>query len=239
LIQRNGPKGSFLSSKTLCNWQVEQPTVGDESRPKVSVIQSMLEEKDAQSAYYILATYLGANMDLPTLTKILGALSVHVLLYHFDNKAYIISALAGILSLHHMCEYADPRLLVTLLSQLSHQIWWCRNDGDIERLKEGSSESMSLHEAVSKGDMTAARRAARIEAVDNENFWVTIDDILNLCIDNKRPVWTRGLTAVRVLHQRSPDNCSISPDDAAAIGATFAAIRHLSKHGTARFQRAQ
>ncbi len=237
LCQRRAPDESFLPADTLCTWQGAQPTVSHESNPKATVIQGMLEEEDAQSAYYALASYLGTNMDLPTLTKIISALTVHVLLYKFDNKAYVLQGLAGILALHRMCDYARPDLLATLLSQVVHQIWWCRNSGRIARLEEGSSDSMSLQEAVQAGDMTAARRAARIEAMDPQGFWTEINDLLGQTIKYSHSSWTRGLTAVRVLHQRAGGHGCIGPDDAAAIGATFAAIQHLEKHGTARFQR--
>ncbi len=237
LRQRRAPEDSFLSSETLCSWQTAQPTAAHETSPKAAGIQGMLEEETAQGAYYVLASYLGTNMDLPTLTRIIGALTVHVLLYKFDSKAYVLQGLAGILALHRMCNYARPDLLATLLSQLVHQIWWCRNAGNIARLQPGSSGSMTLQQAVDTGDMTAARRAARIEAMDPASFWLEINDLLARTITNSHQSWTRGLTAVRVLHQRAGGHGCIGPDDAAAIGATFAAIQHLEKHGTARFQR--
>jgi hypothetical protein len=237
LCQRRAPDDSYLPSETLCKWQSLQPTLNHASNPKATVIQSMLEEESAQDAYYVLASYLGTNMDLPTLTRIISALTVHVLLYKFDNKAFVLQGLAGILALHRMCDYARPDLLATLLGQLVHQIWWCRNSGRINRLEPGSSESMTLTDAVAAGDMTAARRAARIQAMDPDGFWNEINTLLDTTISNSHASWTRGLTAVRVLHQRAGGHGCIGPDDAAAIGATFAAIQHLEKHGTARFQR--
>lgn len=237
LCERRAPEDSFLPAGTLCQWQSQQPTLKHASNPKATVIQGMLEEKHAQEAYYALASYLGANMDLPTLTRIISALTVHVLLYKFDTKAYVLQGLAGILALHRMCDYARPDLLATLLGQLVHQIWWCRNSGRINRLEPGSSDSMTLTDAVKNGDMTAARRAARIQAMDPDSFWKEIDSLLDQTITNSHSSWTRGLTAVRVLHQRAGGHGCIGPDDAAAIGATFAAIQHLEKHGTARFQR--
>ena len=237
LCARRAPEESYLSSQTLCAWQAAQPTANHDDNPKASIIQGMLEESTAQSAYYTLASYLGTNMDLPTLTRIIGALAVHVLLYRFDNKAYVLQGLAGILALHKMCDYARPDLLATLLSQLVHQIWWCRNSGTLRRLEPGSSGSVSLKKAVEIGDMTAARRAARIQVTDPASFWLEINEILDATINNSHASWTRGLTAVRVLHQRAGGQGGIGPDDAAAIGATFAAIQHLEKHGTAHFNR--
>ena len=237
LCERRAPEDSFLSSPQLCAWQAAQPTAQQEDHPKASVIQGMLEAPNAQQAHYTLASFLGTNMDLPTLTKIISALTVHVLLYKFDNKAYVLQGLAGILALHRMCDYARPDLLATILSQLVHQIWWCRNSLNIRRLEPGESEDLSLREAVENGDMTAARRAARIEAMDPPGFWTEINSILSNTIQNSHSSWTRGLTAVRVLHQRAGGHGCIGPDDAAAIGATFAAIQHLEKYGTARFQR--
>ena len=78
-----------LTTAQLVAWQRELPTAVSEPNATVSSLKGILSETTAQGAYRVMADHLGISANLPTLSWVLGALTVQVRQRFHDPQRYL------------------------------------------------------------------------------------------------------------------------------------------------------
>lgn len=238
MTTRVAPVNSYVTRTQLREWQRNLPTAHDNDAPCASVLGQMLEEDRAEKAYGTLSYYLGADTDLPTLSWTLGVLTEQVLLHQFDPQGWAIQALVGTIACERMAGSMPPEILVTVVSQLSHHIWWCAQESRRRLLERHSNDkTVELVDAVMQGDIIAAERAARIQFANPAGFWKQVCHLLDHLMDLESPAWTLGLDTVIAIRSRSGPGGLFSPDDAATVGAALASAKYLATQGSRRIDR--
>lgn len=235
LSQRQSPPGSYVLRATLREWQRDLPTVGGDGNTCAAVLCDMLQSSSAKEAYGCLSMYLGAHADLPTLAWTLGVLSEQILLHHFDPHSHSIRALIGTIACEQLVAHTRPEVLVTIVSQLAHYIWWSSHHNKRRELRPSNHpHDMSLFDAVSSGDIYAAQRAARVALADRNLFWHEVAKSLALVVELGHRSWTSAVDAVIAVRYRGGDRAVLSPDDAATVGAALASAKYRADHHSQR-----
>jgi hypothetical protein len=223
------PEGSVVSKQQLCSWQRDLPTVFGDTNPSVASLKAMLLETQAKSANSVLAEHLGMNADIATLSWALGALTVQLRLQYHDTHRQILHVLLGTVACERLAAWAEPDHLLTLVSQLSHQLWWCRHQGQLPPVRTCIDHvQRSLADGIASGDLTVAQRAARAAAKQPAEFWNRVWSMLEERIKHNDPNWTQALhISVATAWRTSSD--AVSPDDAAVLGTVFADLAYREK----------
>ncbi|TVR40130.1 MAG: hypothetical protein EA402_14035 [Planctomycetota bacterium] len=232
---RQAPTDSYLTRATLRKWQRDLPTVGENGQACAAVLCDMLQSTSAKDAYNCLSLYLGSQADLPTLAWTLGVLSEQILLHHFDPRGHSIRALVGTIACEQLVSHTRPEVLVTLISQLAHYIWWTAQMNRQRSLAPSRHRSdICFLQAVSEGDIYAAQKAARLSLADRPRFWSEVSHGLHLVLDAGHHSWTYAMAAVVAVRYRGGERGVLSPDDAATIGAALASAKYRADHHSSR-----
>jgi len=227
VLRHQAPEDSVLSRARLRQWQRHQPTFYNLTPGTPSTLVTMLGERTAAGAYAVLSTYLGPDTDLATLAWTLGLCAQQVILQRFDRPGIAQQALLGTVAAEMLAPYTPPEHLMTLLSQLAHQMWWCYHHANMPGPEAGSRDTgLHLIDAIRQGDYTASQRAARQAAQQPARLWSCLFKALNGFLDDCNPHWPRALTAITTTIARSGRN-ALCPEDAATAGASLAALAHL------------
>ena len=218
-----------LTTAQLVAWQRELPTAVSEPNATVSSLKCILSETTAQGAYRVMADHLGISANLPTLSWVLGALTVQVRQRFHDPQRYLLHVLLGTVACERLAAHAAPEHLATLMSQLGHQLWWCVYRADlVPVLTCIDPVTQDFGEAVASGNLTAAQRAARAVAKNPSVFWEQTWKMVEDRIAANDPQWYAALELVLVVSWRT-DTHVVSPDDAAAIGTVLADLSYRDK----------
>jgi hypothetical protein len=229
LASQQAPAGAALSSAQLCAWQRDLPTAFNENQASVASLKSMLAETQPKNAYRVLAEHLGINADLASLSWVLGALSIQLRLQYHDLDRRILHVLLGTVACERLAAWAAPEHLLTVISQLAHQLWWCRHQANLPPVRTCLDPApRPFAEAVASGDLTVAQRASRAAAKQPGEFWDAVWNLLGERISHNDSNWSQALSmAVAIAWRTSGD--VISPDDAAALGTVFADLAYRDK----------
>jgi hypothetical protein len=222
ITNRSAPEASMVCVEQLRAWQRDVPTTLGDCVANVANLKSFLSEEEPWQAYNVLSEHLGADMDVTTLSQVVGALTVHVLLQYRDPNGQTAQALLGAVALEQLSHCAPPEFLATLVSQQGHFLWWRRNRAGLSRIRAClDSTPMSLPEAVRSGDITAAQRSARTFSKHPQLFWEAARDLLGEWMGRDDEQWLRSLSAFSAIAYRSA-GAAVSPDDAAGLASAFA-----------------
>lgn len=229
LVNDQHPADAHLSTAQLIAWQRELPTSQSEPHASVSTLKGLLCETEARNAYRVMADHLGINADLPTLSWVLGALTVQVRQRFHDPDRRLLHVLLGTVACERLAAHAQPEHLATLITQLGHQLWWCVHRAGLAPVRTCiDPHTPDLVEAVASGNLTAAQRAARALAKDPATFWETAWKLVDERIHANDPHWYVALELVLVAVWRTSTD-AVSPDDAAAIGTVLADLAYREK----------
>jgi len=232
--ERRAPIEASASRDQLCDWQSRLPTVHSSEPPSAASLSALLDAPDAERAYHELAGHLHSEIDIPGLCWSLGVLAQQVLLHRFDREGLTQSAFIGASVCQDLIGEIPPDTALVLLSQLAHQIWWCRNAAGMRGLKSGNTDyGLSFSAAVRHGDYTASQRAARQSAADCRHFWPQAIAMTVELVEARAQQWPRAILGLTVTGCRCAGQ-PVAPDDAATLGATLAAIHWLDAPATCR-----
>lgn len=229
LLNDQHPAEAQLTSDQLVAWQRDLPTTKSEPHASVSTLKALLQEGTAKNAYRVMADHLGMNADLPTLSWVLGALTVQVRQRFHDPDRRLLHVLLGTVACERLAAYAQPEHLATLITQLGHQLWWsihCAKLTPVRLCIDPSTPDFA--EAVASGNLTAAQRAARALAKDPAAFWEQAWKLVDDRIHANDPHWYVALELVLVAAWRTSTD-AVSPDDAAAVGTVLADLAYREK----------
>lgn len=225
---RKVPAEAVASRDQLCTWQSRLPTVYETDEPSVNTLAGLLEARNAEQAYHEVAIHLHPHVNITNMCWVLGVLAQQVLLHRFDREGLSQSAFIGASMCRGMIDLIPPETALVLLSQIGHQIWWCRNEAGLRGLKAGNTDyGLSFSSAVKAGDYTAAQRAARQAAVDCRTFWPTAIQMTKDVVDQNVQEWARAALGLSVTGIRCAGQ-PVAPDDAATLGASLAAVHWLT-----------
>jgi len=226
--------GSTVSCSQLRAWQRDLPTVHGDSVASVASLKGLLSEAQPELVYRGLAEHLGANMDLPRLSGVVGALSTQTLLYLRDPAACLVHSLLGSVACERLCAWTPPEHLATLLCQLVHQLWWQRNQAGLSPVRGclDSAAPPQLLTAVRSGDITAAQRAARAASKDPAVFRMSVWTLLDEWTARDDSEWLHALALVSAFLARAGDG-ALSPDDAACLATVFAEMAYREREKAA------
>lgn len=226
------PSEACVDRKTLREWSRRLPTMHEDCGDH-SALTGLLEADDAETAFQELAVLLGPGTDFPALAGALGTLAGQALRHRFDLQGWSHQTLLAAVAAQRLGSLIPPEMLVTLLCQIAHQVWWCHKAAGMRGLQPGSCDSgLGLAEAVHQGDYTASQRAARQLSADPERFWRCAFDLLAGLAESGNTAWPRALSSTLIACWRTGDN-PISPDDAACLGAALAATTWLASSRSA------
>ncbi len=153
----------------------------------------------------------------------MGALAVAVLVNWRDADGWVTQVLLGSGFAQSLSTVARPEHMATLLSQLSHQLWWCRRRANLQPVRVCLDASVPpLVEAIRSGDLSAAQRAARIASVQPQHFWPHIVRVVEDGLDFDDLGWARCLRIVVSVGNRCRG--ALPPDDAAALATVLAGL---------------
>jgi len=218
---RQAPAGSTVSSQQLRAWQRDLPTAHGES-PGVAGLKSLLDEPQPQLAYHALAEHLGSNLDVATLSWVLGALSIRMLLHYRDRDGFASQVVFGAVACDQIARWTPPEHIATMISQQAIHLWWCRHRAELPPIRSCLDTSpRPLTEAIRSGDITSAQRAARNAIRIAPEFWQGMWELLGEWSEQDDQRWLRGLGLISAVSYRTGAN-AIAPDDAAALGSVFA-----------------
>jgi hypothetical protein len=230
LISDQAPSDMHLSSAQLIAWQRDLPTAQSEPNASVATLKGLLNEKTPKDAYRIISDHLGLNSHLATLSWVLGSLAVQVRLQFHDPDRYLLHIILGTVACERLSHIAPPEHIATLITQLSHQLWWCRHQAELQPIRTCIDHDMQgFHEAIASGNLTAAQRAARTLGQQPEQFWTEAWKMVRERIAAKDPNWHVALELVLVTAWRTNTD-AVSPDDAAAVGTVMADLAYRDKH---------
>lgn len=229
ITNRSAPDESMVSVAQLRAWQRDVPTTLGDTATNVANLKSFLGEEEPWLAYNVLSEHLGVDMDLTTLSQVIGALTVNVLLQLRDPGGQTVQTLLGAVASEQLSHCAPPEFLATLVSQQGHFLWWRRNRANLARMR-GSLDvkTMPLADAVRSGDITAAQRAARTFSKHPQLFWESIWELLLEWTHQNDEQWLRALTGVTAIAYRTGGG-TVSPDDAAGLASVFTDMCYLEQ----------
>jgi hypothetical protein len=229
LVSDESPKDMHLSRQQLIAWQRELPTAFNEPHASIASLKGLLHETSPQNAYRVMADHLGLNAQLATLSWVLGSLAVQVRLRLHDVHQHISHVILGTSAIKNLLPYMPPEHVATLITQLGHQLWWCRHQANLPPIRTCIDHDIhSLTAAVGAGNITAAQRSARALGQNPELFWQTAWQLVDERITANDPRWYVALQLVLVTAWRTNTE-SVSPDDAAAIGTVLTDMCHRAK----------
>ena len=226
IIHSRADAGAILDRATLCAWQRDMPTSFNAATPSPAQVATALDEPTAKGAYHTLAENLGPGTDLPTLSWILGSCARQALLRRLDTRGALLQTVVGTVACELLTPFAPCEHLITLLSQLNHQIWWLYRNGSMQQVHTGrivNNPHQDLDQVIHDGAYAAAQTAARRIIHDQAAFRSVVYAILDECLTLRPYTWPRALAAIAVTVLRSGTN-QISPDDAAATAATLSTL---------------
>ena len=227
LVNRRGEAGSYVERAILRSWQRDLPTVSGEETACASALYELLDSMTGKDAYNTLSIYLGAEADLPTLSWTLGVLSEQILLNSNDPKSHAIKALYATTACEQLGSYVPPEMMITIISQLAHYIWWSAQENkQYPLLPSIDPFDMSLAEAVACADVQAAQRAARMALADRDAMWSSIYQSLDDLLVYGDCQWTNALTTIISVRYRGGKRALLSPDDAASVASALAGAKY-------------
>jgi len=230
LVNDKFPAEVHLSTEQLIAWQRDLPTTQSEPHPSVSTLKGLLQENTAKDAYRVMADHLGMNADLPTLSWVLGALTVQVRQHFHDPDRRLLHVLLGSVACERLAVHAPPEHLATLITQLGNQLWWSIHRAGLVPVRTCIDPATpEFAAAVASGNLTAAQRAARALAKDPAAFWEQAWKLVDDRIHSNDPLWYVALELVLVAAWRTNTD-AVSPDDAAAVGTVLADLAYREKH---------
>jgi hypothetical protein len=226
VVSRPASSGSYATRDQLCRWQRTMPTAFGNTAPSVASLNGILSEADPAAAYRCLAEHLDPSVDLPTLSWVLGALSVNVLVRYHDPENVTLHVLLGTIASERLAGMIPPEPQATLLAQLAHQLWWCRQRANLPPVRTClDASTVALVAAVNSGDLTLAQRAARLAAREPATFWAASWELLTGWLERRDEQWAQALAMVCATAWRAGED-ALSPDDAAAMGSVLADLAH-------------
>ncbi|MFW5751369.1 MAG: hypothetical protein ACOCZK_06945, partial [Planctomycetota bacterium] len=195
---------SVLTREQLCAWQRDMQTQFHTEAPCPSVMVELLEDRTARGAYTTLASYLGPCTDVPSLSWIMGSCARQALVRRHDRHAQLFETFSGSLACEAMASLAPCEHMITLLSQLTHQIWWHYNQGGLDRIATGRHEHpIDLPAAIAAGDYAGAQAAARRAVRNRSDFWQHLYHALDRLLASNAALWPRALDAILVTAMRN------------------------------------
>jgi len=223
---------AILRPRQMQRWQRDQPTSGD-ARPCAAVLEELLAAPTPEEAYRVLAGYLGADVDLPTLSWILGGLAERSMLRRFDRRGYALEVLHATATVERLAARVAPELLIVILSQLAHQLWWAHRQRmrPLDRL--GDDGPADLVATIRRGDVIAAAAAARRAVGDRDRFHQSVRTAFLELLVKRADAWYPGLVALDTFAHRA-DHSRIGPDDGATLAASLAGAFYRAEHGSQR-----
>jgi hypothetical protein len=230
LVSDQASADMHLSSKQLIAWQRDLPTAQSEPNASVATLKGMLSEPTPKDAYRIMSDHLGLNAHLATLSWVLGSLAVHVRLQFHDPNRYLLHVILGTVACERLIHFTPPEHIATLLTQIGHQLWWCRHQAGLQPIRTCiDHDQQDFHQAIASGNLTAAQRAARTLGQKPELFWDEAWKMVSERIAANDPLWHVALEVVLVTAWRTNTHV-VSPDDAAAVGTIMADLAYREKN---------
>jgi hypothetical protein len=225
VTSRRAHEDSFLTSFQLREWQKKVPTQYGTLTPSVASLRGMLDTDNALAAYLLLAEHLGMQVDLETLCWVLGTLTVQLQHHDHDLHGQLAGMLLGATSCERLVPLVPTEALVTVISQLSHRLWWLRAHGGLRRIRTSLDQSQRpFGPAIATGDITLAQRAARTVASQQPRmFWSLAWAAVGEWLPQEQTSMLRLLTAMDAGRWRAEDG-AVSIDDASAIAAVLAEL---------------
>lgn len=226
LVSDQATKDMHLSTDQLIAWQRSLPTAQSEPNASITTLNGLLDQESPQDAYRIMSDHLGLSANLSKLSKVLGAVAVQERLQFHDPQHYLLHIILGTVACERLSRIAPPEHIATLITQLSHQLWWCRHKADLKPIRACVDHDMhNIHDAIASGNLTAAQRAARTLGQQPAAFWQEAWKMVGECIANKNPHWHVALALVLVTAWRTSTDM-VSPDDAALVGTGMADLAY-------------
>ena len=230
LMSDQASSDMHLPSKQLIAWQRDLPTAKSEPNASVATLKGFLNETTPKDAYRIMSDHLGLNANLATLSWVLGSLAVQVRLRFRDPNRYLLHIILGTVACERLSHVAPPEHIATLITQIGHQLWWCRHEAGLQPIRTCIDHDIQyFHQAIASGNLTSAQRAARTLGQQPEQFWTEAWKMVAERIAAKDPNWHVALELVLVTAWRT-DTDVVSPDDAAAVGTVMADLAYREKN---------
>ena len=165
-------EGSYATTNDLEVWQRECPTLHFDSPAMTSAaLAGLLDEVSPDAVQHSLSSYLGPDVHLPTLSWILGALAQQSLLHRFDFGNRQRTGSLACVAAEQLSKHIEPSLMVLLLSQLTHEIWWHHRKDSRSIDPSAEPSELDLETAIEQGDFRAAQRTARRIVGTPDQLW--------------------------------------------------------------------
>ncbi len=222
------PDDSVLTTFQLREWQKRIPTHYGVQTPSVASLRGLLDAPDALAAYLLLAEHLGMTVELETLCWVFGSISIQMIQTRHDRAGHLVHAVQGAAACERLVPLLPAESLVTVISQLTHRLWWLHAKGGLHRIRQSIDQSQRPYrQAVLTGDITLAQRAARVAAQDAQQFWTETWRLVD-SVGLSRPTDLPRLLALLDCARWRADDGAVVADDAAAIAATLTDLAYQS-----------
>ncbi len=180
-----------LTREQLRIWNRQLPTMYLSEAHDISELARLPTAPGAKEAFLVVAAHLGN--DQAALTHILGTLAAQTAVIG-DDSGMAAHALIGTAWFHDHLPAVPPEVIATLLAQVAHQIWWA-----------------ARHPRSKATSRITAARGARESIHQPASWWAAI---------GRHPAAPGHAALIAAVALRARTR-SISPEDAAALAATF------------------
>jgi hypothetical protein len=154
----------------------------------------------------------------------MGSLSVTQLQHFHDRRGLLVGLLHGAAACERLVPLVPPEVLVTIISQVAHRLWWSRHGVRLHPIFTSLDQgTRPFQVGVASGDVTLAQRAARALASDPRRLWSETWQIAGMQLARHPGATGRILALCDAIHWRTGEGLA-SSDDAAALGGVLAAV---------------
>ena len=215
---------SWVDEYDVAEWQQHMPTIVSTAAPEIAELTLILAQDNMAEAYYALASHLGPDVPITRLCTVLASVAEHCLLNRFDPRGQLMQAALGLTALGELVPHTEPSQLISMLIQQTMQLWWTYQRQEARQLLTNDEvTNQSLSQSVLAGDYLGAQSAARQIFHDQTAFWNDINELLARSMQQSEQGWLRALDACYLAGVRG-SNKALSPDNAAAVAASLAAV---------------
>lgn len=225
LAGRKAEPAAVLTAFQLREWQKQVPTSYGTQAASAASLRGILEADEALPAYLLLAEHLGAAVDVQTLCWVLGSLTVQLIQSCHDRSGRLATLLQGFTACERLADLVPVEVLVTVLSQLNHQLWWLRAHGGLRPIRTSLDQAQRPYvPALLGGDITMAQRAARALVGQHPvQFWADSWQVVGDHLLGEGRSLARILAMIDAAHWRAGEGL-VSGDDAAALATVLADV---------------
>jgi len=228
LTARRSPEAAAVNTFQLREWQKKVPTQFGMTTPSMASLRGVLDTDNPLAAYLLLAEHLGMEVDLETLCWVLGSLSVQLLHDRHDRHGQLAAMLLGTTACERLVPLVPAEMLVTVISQVAHRLWWLSAHGGLRPIRKSLDQSQRpFGPAIATGDITLAQRAGRTMASQQPGlFWSATWHAVGEWMPQDPLSMLRLLSVIDAARWRSSDKV-VTVDDASAIAAVLAELAWL------------